>query len=246
MAEETRSPGGSTIHRYSDPSRTGWPDPDQQFFADEIARHLDQLLGPPDGYFVEFISQVISIGIFQYRPTAERKFWTFVTSGMSSLPMPVPKEIPNPQNFERAELLIAVSEDWLSKNSVGLSGKDFGRPEKWWPIAKLKEFARFPHAYGAWFWEEHTLANYDPPEPLGPGTRQDGVVLLPPATLPREACVIEAGPGVRITLFALIPLYPEEMKLKLERGIGTLRQLLEEAGVDEVVAPKRRNVALQN
>jgi hypothetical protein len=161
--------------------------------------------------------------------------------------MAVPKGVSNPKDFERIELLIALPEDWLPKGSDGLGDKEsFRPPEKWWPIEKLKEFARFPHRYGAWIWKDHTLSNGDPPEALGAGTKQTGFILLPPATLPREACVIETEAGVPITLFALVPLYTEERNLKLGRGDSPLRRLLEEAGVNEIVAPKRRNVALQN
>lgn len=247
MADKPISPGGSPIYRYSNPKRGLQLESDLPDFADDIARHLGEFLGSPDLVFFEVASEIVPIDIFQYRPTAKRPFWTFVTSGMSSLAMAVPKGVSNPQDFERIELLVALPEDWLPKASAGLTDKEnFGPPEKWWPISRLKEYARFPHRHGAWIWKGHTFSNGDPPEPLGPGTKQAGFILLPPATLPREARVIETTRDVPITLFALVPLYAEEMNLKLGRGTRPLVRLLEEAGVNEVVAPKRRNVALQN
>jgi hypothetical protein len=247
MADETHSPDGSPVHRYSNPWRELEPASDLQDFTADIAQHLEEFLGPPDNVFFEIVPDIVPINILQYRPTPKRKLWTFVSSGASSLPMAVPKGVSNPKDFERIELLIALPEDWLPRGSAGLGDKEsFRSPEKWWPIEKLKEFARFPHRYGAWIWKGHTLSNGDPPEALGAGTKQTGFILLPPTTLPRQACAIETEAGVPIALLALVPLYSEEMNLKLGRGDSPLRRLLEQAGVNEIVAPKRRNVALQN
>jgi hypothetical protein len=66
----------------------------------------------------------------------------------------------------------------------------------------------------------------------------DEPVLLPPEVqklrLPEKA----------VNFYSIVPLYEEEMLLKLRKGSGALSHLLDRAKVSELIDVGRRNVAI--
>jgi hypothetical protein len=229
-------------HRSAEPFRT----PEQvKPFGLEIEDHLVRVLGPYNFVFREIVSDQVRIDVLQFPPTEARPFWTFVTSGMSDLPMSVPNEVaPSPEFYERAEMVIAVPEDWVPRGPDGaLDDVAIRLPEKWWPIKWLSYLARFPHKYRTALWIEHSIPNGNPAQPLGPGTSLTGFVLAPPATWPTEARMMRTTNGTIVTFLAAYPLYTSEMDLKLSDGFGAIYNLLISGGVTEVIEPNRANLA---
>ena len=49
--------------------------------------------------------------------------------------------------------------------------------------------------------------------------------------------------GARIDLHGLIPLHPDEMKVKLKQGTDALINVLDRGGVTELLEPDRRSYA---
>ncbi|WP_309232209.1 suppressor of fused domain protein [Micromonospora tarensis] len=103
--------------------------------------------------------------------------------------------------------------------------------------------ARLPHEYGSWIGEWHSVPNGDPAEPYATDTPFAGVVVTPMLRVPPEAHTIAVPGGVQIALFALIPLHPEEIAVKIERGTGALIEVLDRGRVSELLEPSRPSYA---
>jgi hypothetical protein len=57
--------------------------------------------------------------------------------------------------------------------------------------------------------------------------------------VPAEARTIRVAGGSRIALLALIPLHPDEIAVKVERGTNALIDLLDRGRVTELLDPRR-------
>ncbi|MEU8091635.1 suppressor of fused domain protein [Micromonospora chalcea] len=147
-------------------------------------------------------------------PTEERPHRTLITSGMSELPMTVPE---GHDISPYAELMLSLPADWPLTEVAGL-GDETG-----WPLRILKQVARLPQEYGTWIGEWHSVPNGDPAQPYATDTPFAGVVVTPMLRVPPEARTIDVGGGIRIALLALIPLHPEEIAVKVERGTNAHR-----------------------
>jgi hypothetical protein len=236
------STGGSKLHTYEDVRPDESAPQVEAVHVEDIQNALTPFLG--ENYvFHELISIAAHIDVLVFAPTAERDRWTFVTSGMSDKPMTVPDGL-NPEQYGYAELVIAVPADWFTKDEKGMIREaDLEDEAKYWPIRTLKFLARFPHEYRTWFWESHTIPNGNPSEPFSTDTKLDGVLLTALTDWPQQYRTVRAADGKPINLFAVVPLYPEEMQAKLDLGFDALLPKLVDAGVTEVVDKTRPSVA---
>ncbi|WP_203706600.1 suppressor of fused domain protein [Asanoa iriomotensis] len=206
----------------------------QHGFAEAIDRHIDQYFGPVEFVYHEFASHLVGVHIYVVAPTEERPYRTLVTSGMSELPMTVPA---GHGISPYAELMISLPDDWPLTEGSGL-----GEPAGW-PLRLLKQIARLPHEYGTWIGEWHSVPNGDPAEPYDADTAFAGVVVTPMLRVAPEARTIEVGNGARIALHALIPLHPDELAVKLERGTDALIEVLDRGRLTELLDPRRPSYA---
>lgn len=201
--------------------------------ADAIEAHIAEFFGPVAFVWHELVSHLVGVHVYVVDPTEERPFHTLVTSGMSDRPMTVPEDS---GISPYAEVMLGLPPDWP------LTEDGLRDPETGWPIQVLKDVARLPHEYGTWIGEWHSMPNGDPAEPYAPGMPFSGVVITPMLHVPPEARVIEVADGPSINLLALVPLYPEELDLKIEQGTSALVDLLDRDGVSEVFDPDRRSL----
>lgn len=228
-----QSDSGNPIYRHSAP--TGDPsfsvgNPET---IEAISAHVERHLGPIGGVFHEIVSEYAHIDVHIVPPTSARPHYTLITSGMSDRPMSVPEEA---ADFAYAELMVSLPASWpLDEAAL----KD---ETHYWPIRSLKQLARFPHMYNTWLGFGHSIPNGDPPEPFAPSTQLCGMVLLPPLSYSEEVFELEMD-GRTIRFWSLLPVYREEMKLKLRKGTEALLNKLDEHGIDMVVDPSRVNVA---
>jgi hypothetical protein len=172
----------------------------------------------------------VHLDVHVIAPTAERPYWVLFTTGMSALPMAVPR---GADVEDRAELVLCLPPDWLPPGSP----KELA-PGRWWPIGTLKFLARLPHVYETWLGVGHSVPNGSPAEPYHPGVPFTGVVMLPPVGV-LEECVVAMEDGRRVALLAPIFLTSAEMEVKLQRGLHALLELMDEHGVDEVLDVQR-------
>jgi hypothetical protein len=210
------SEGGSRILRHAEKDRPyGVAEGDGEAL-EAIDKHLRAYIGEPANVFHELLSDIVHIDVHMIAPSAQRDFYTLVTTGMSDLPMTGPE---GAEDMRYAELMLALPRDW----TPGLLWEaDLEDEVLYWPIRLLKMLARLPHSYGTWLGVGHTIPNGDPAEPYAKNTELCCAMILPPVTLPKEA-------GDE-----------SEMKLTLKKGADWLTDQLSEAGVTELIDPKRR------
>lgn len=202
---------------------------------EEISAHVEAHIGKIDVVFHEILSPYVHIDVHHVPPTPERPWHVLVTSGMSARAMTTPAELP--QDCRRAELFISLPADWK------ISQEAFEDERNYWPIRTLKMLARLPHEYQTWLGAGHTVPNGDPPAPYAESTKLSGMMLLPPTTLPEDLHRLERSNGDVVRFWALLPLYTEEMDLKLKQGSDALLVKLDDAGVNDIIDPSRPNVA---
>jgi hypothetical protein len=106
----------------------------------------------------------------------------------------------------------------------------------------LKFVARLPHLHDTWIGLGHTIPNGHPPEPYAAGTKLCCVIASPPMRFSDELWKCEISPGKTVRLYALLPLYEDEMNFKLEQGSSALFEKLDEREVDELFDIQRRSV----
>ncbi|MFC3153270.1 suppressor of fused domain protein [Litoribrevibacter euphylliae] len=224
---------GAPIYRYTDGEKE-WESPHGEECIEEISNHIETHIGEVELVLHELISDTVHIDIHYVKPTKEQPFHILITSGMSDLPMNVPEEAAMTKYME---LMITLPESWHVDEE---SFKD----ERWyWPIRQLKYLARFPHKYDTWLGFGHTIPNGDPAESFAENTKLSGVILLPPLYVPDEFTRLHISQDKIIEFFSIVPLYSEEMNLKLAKGSDALLDKLDEINAWELIDVNRKNVA---
>jgi hypothetical protein len=219
------SGSGAPIYRHeqsADPTYSGG-DPE---LIEAVAGHVAQHLGDPANVWHQVVSPYVHVDVHVVDPSPDRDFYTLVTSGMAEKPMATPDEL---AEHAYAELVMALPKDW-----------DLDRDT--WPLTTLQSLASMPHEYETWFGESHTVPNGDPPEPWGRGTKLCGAIFAPPLLVPDDFRTLTVGERT-VRFLAVVPLYAEEMDLKLAKGAEVLFDLLDAAEVNEWLGPRRESVA---
>lgn len=171
---------------------------------------------------VRVIERGGALAIRIYAPTADDAAWTLVTDGMRARPMAVPDAaVPS-----AIELAIRLPAAWAADAAA------FDDPARGWPMRWLDTLARLPGERATYLALGHTIPNGDPPQPLAPGTRLAGVMLVSPTFADAD------------DVLAVMPLYPGELQLKLERGADELLARLDAAELDETFDLARPDVAI--
>jgi len=199
----------------------------------EISLHVARLLGVVDAVFPLQASNHTYLDMLHVKPTAEWPYHRLVTSGMSERPMPIPNESGASPYME---LMMTLPGDWQI-NEVAFSH------EQWyWPVQQLKFLADFPHRYATWLGYGHTVPNGEPPKPYSSTTEFTGVILLPSVTVNSEFHSLVLDDGRDIRFMSVIPLYAEEMMLKLNKGTDELMSRFDKREVTDIVDTRRLNV----
>jgi len=199
-----------------------------------ISGHIEQHIGPIATVWHEILSDLVHIDVHQVAPTADRPFWTLVTTGMSDLPMAAPA---GQKEWAFAELMICLPKEWK------MGEIDFKDERFYWPVRWLKFLARFPHKYRTWLSLGHTIPNGDPPKPFHESVSFDCMMLMRPKTVSTEFWTLPIRESKKIHFFSIVPLYPGELELKLQKGSEELERLFEKCKVSELVDPKRRDAS---
>jgi len=200
-----------------------------------ITDHIKKYFGT-DGFVLhEKSSSTVHVDIHVVRPSRIRPYFTLLTSGMSDLDMRVPKHL---EDLALAEVCLCLPGEWP------LDMNDFGwrEPRYFWPIAVLKQAAKYPHINETWFSPGHTVGSVEQPAPLASETNFTGLMLLSPTTFPDGADAVETEDGRIIHYLGLVPLLEQEMRFKQEFGSEALKEKLTGAGITELLEPKRLSV----
>jgi hypothetical protein len=233
MNEET-SESGSPIHRYQ-PRKNTWEPADMSDSSmEKISNHIETHVGPISMVWHEVLSDLVHIDVHEVAPTADRPFWTLVTSGMSDLPMHAPAGC---EDRAFAELMICLPKDWK------MSQDDFKNERYYWPVRWLKILARFPHEYKTWLSWGHTMPNGDPAQILHETVPFDCMLLLRPKTVSTDFWQLPVRNNKTIHFLALFPLYPGETILKLKKSADEIESRFERQKISEILDSKRRDVS---
>lgn len=236
---ESVSAGGSNVYKYAakeEEEKLHLPS-EVCVYMDEITEHLEKHIGNPETVFHEIISDYVHIDVHWIKPSADYPFNILVTTGMSDLPMSMPEGMENVDSFNHAEMMVILPADWP------IGDEEFKDANNYWPVYFLKMIARFPHEYKTWIGYGHTIPNGQDAEPIA-NTEFGCLLTLPPMlTFPEEFLTLETKDGTIINFLVLIPLYKEEMDLKLEKGTDALLDLFDEYEISELIDIERPNVA---
>jgi hypothetical protein len=194
-----------------------------------MERHLDACFGKTERFvFHELYSPTVHVDVHVIPPSAAHPYVRLVTCGMAELPMKVPAEF---SDSPYAELTIALPAEWPIRKMTR-------KRRAGWPLQVLKELARLPHDHSTHLWDGHTIPWG---EPFAPGTLMSNLIVLPPEQVPEGFDELECR-GETVNILGLIPLHEDELQLCLNEGVEVLWELLETAGVTDVVDPRRPSV----
>lgn len=243
-----KSDSGRHTYRHQTPSAAPLK-PATPFF-NQISQHIETTIGPIGRVFPELISTSVRLDLLLVPPTNlppspahpfGTSHYTVITSGMSSHPMNVPADHTGPKFIE---LMIALPADWRGIKSDGTFGQKRMKDERnWWPIRWLKKIGRMPAENNTFLDVGQTMPNGEKVAPFATNTRL-GCMLVAPPLLSPESVKLVINEDASIYFLALMPIYPEEMKLGLDDGPDALNSLLDSANFSELIQIDRENVAL--
>ena len=191
-----------------------------------LTAHVERTIGAIDGIWAQIVPGVVRTDVIVVRAGATRPYRTLISMGMSAA------AVPGTDGRSRTELVLALPADWPTATDDASH----------WPFALLQDVASYPHTTGVTVEPWETLAFVEPPEPLGPGTQLVACLVAPPRLLAAEAARFTADEGVSVALLALIPIHQSELALARREGGEALGELLDAAGVTELLDPARRPV----
>lgn len=226
------SMSGSPIYHHAE--STPWSAPQGEVCIEQISEHIERHLGEVETVYHEIVSDTVHIDVHFVKPSERFPFARLITSGMSDLPMTTPQDIDVPKFLE---LIVTLPPEWR------LDQASFEDENWYWPVRQIKYLARFPHKYQTWLGWGHTIPNGDPAEPFAPTTKLSGSIVLPSITVPDDFHTLKIDEEKEITFYAVVPLYKEEMDLKLRSGSDKLLERLGKKGISDVINPNRTNVA---
>jgi hypothetical protein len=204
----------------------------------EVDDHIRRCFGDSGDVLREHLSKYVHIDIHVIGPSRGRTFTTYVTSGMSDLPMTAPTAM---SDWARAELVLALP------GAPETHVDDAGRYH--YLIELMRSYARRPHALRTFVSLGDAIGPLDESEPLGPDTRLRASILSRPVISPIVDSIAAfraiLSSGDAVNFLGIEPIYADELELKQKRGADGLIERLEAAQVFELYNPRRPSVAPQ-
>ena len=184
--------------------------------------HYERHLGPIGEYVMHSTDDAQPhIDIYQFRPSAERDYWTLITGGMSNHRQSLPPDAPE-QMAPRAELLMYV------------------REPKPWMFRALKDLAEYPFKEETFLHWWHTVPNS---RPVGSeASLLSAFLFLPPYYENPETFGSLEIDGDRVDMLWVVPITNAEHGYALENGNHALDELLAKAELDPVVDEQRMSL----
>lgn len=201
--------------------------------SEAIRAHIEQYIGEIHQTFGDEPSGGLPIEVHHVAPALTRPVHTVITAGMSAREMNVPERVDAPRFLE---LMVTLPEYWkLDTQAI--------RNEEWsWPLRLLRTLARRPHETDSWVGWGQAIPNGDPPRPYASTTKLCGALSVPSLLVPTAFYELIAE-HKRTAFYAVVPLYKEELELCEKNGTKGLLARIVDRDLNDVVDPKRRNVA---
>ena len=199
-------------------------------FRKEIKEHISHFIGDIKQIFSEPPSAYESIELLHavYSPDTKDCFNVIVSCGMSAEPIRNNKDF-NGGIPHYVELMVLLPADW----PIGIGV--FADLRNYWPVHWLRTLSKMPREYEKFPVGGQTFTN-GKNNALIAETQYSGVLLFPPlASFPEEFALMETPDGGVLHFYALIPLMPEELKFKEEKGLNELlREIRERAAEGKI------------
>ena len=196
----------------------------QYLYSESELEEVDKYIGETFGEFPTVLHEIVSpdihLDVCVIPPTNEEPYYKLVTMGAGAYKMNVPEQWQD-YNIEYAEYVICLPQDWniQSKNETD-----------YWPIRVLKNVARLPIWCDTWLAFGHTTQADEEGTAYASNTRFNSVV-LDRATDQMGDIRLKMSSGKVINFYQIVPLYPEELKFKLENNAEALFDRLNEKGI---------------
>lgn len=192
-------------------------------YQTELEAHLEKYVGPIELRFENLLA---------VRATSERACHVVVTTNLSDEKMPSPKP-----GWEWAELCVLLPANWPLDPEIWQSDLTYG-----WPMRELQRLVSYAHSTKTWLGFGHTIPNGKPPQPFAPSTRQCCSFLIPPLELPEKFARLRLKDGEVLNFWANVPIYADELALKINQKVPTLIDRLGQKGVSDILNPTRPSI----
>ena len=210
--EVGKSKGGSRLIKYGDKSESkpeiGFLEESTLANTEDRERIYTELFGEADSVLHELLPLIPHIDVYRFPPNGKRDFFTFVTGGMSDLPMNAPADLGT--EYRRAELIFYSTENRDDYPQL------------------LRHLAHFVHNNRTWLHWGHTMPNGHPPVPLFNTKKLDTFFFMPSIVEPDstlgDKLKIEDEP---VHLVWCVPITTAECQLKLDEGSNALYDLFD-------------------
>lgn len=201
----------------------------------DVLNYIYENIGKIDEIYYRNGPDDIELEIAVLKPTENRDFFIVATVGFGAYKMNVAEEIPEKDDLCRCELIIALPSDWkIPDNSE----------EYYWPIACMENIVRMVIIENSWIGPMHTI---DFGKPMAESKiNYTGAMIIPPneALSPR---LIEYGmynPELgRINMYYVMPLYEEELNLKIRLGGNALLERIVKI-IDNPIPTQRERLSV--
>ena len=206
------SRGGSNLLKYgSDPAkpRMGFLEESTLPQTEERERIYGELFGESSSVYHELLPLVPHVDVYLCPPHGDRDFYTYVTGGMSDLPMNSPAKFG--RDCRRIELVFYAADENQEYAEL------------------LRRLAHFAHDNNTWLHWRHTLPNGTPPTPLFGDGLLDTIFFMPSIVRPDsqlgEHLEIGSDP---VNLVWCVPITSAECQYKLDNGTDAMFDLFDE------------------
>ena len=181
---------------------------------EKVSAYIERQYGEYEDVMHELVSPDIHCDIVIVPPTEVSPYYKLVTMGAGAYKMNIPKEFKS-TICDRAEYVIFLPKDW----NIGADNED-----DWWPMRILKSAARLTVNTEDYLWITHSVQIKEDGSPVAENTQFNSFVLMP--SIGKKGQVVEPLKlnlfGKKVAFYQLVPLYPEELKFKLEHGYDEL------------------------
>ena len=200
---------------------------------DGLTDHIQYHLGPIETYLSLPKAGKNDIRFLHLAPTASTPYHLVITHGMSRMPMQVP-DVSDGRPTDRIELMISLPAFW--RLDPGALEND-----SWnWPLDLLQSCANYPFAMDTYLSSGHTINLGDHSYP----SNYDSVLVCLSNETPPDFDSLRYR-GQEVDFYALLPLFPEELKLKLSAGQTELFRELDNNNIGTIIRTNRKNVAAE-
>jgi hypothetical protein len=201
-----------------------------------IVAHVERHLGPVRQVYADTLATARGlepIDVLHVAPSDERRYHTLITHGMSARAMNVPAGSDAPRYLE---LVATLPKSWSMPPAAVEDDASF------WPVRQLQRLARWPDETQSWLGWGQAVPNGDPPQPFSAETKLCGAIIVPSLMVPRKFYELVTNDRA-VTFFSMVPLYKEELDLRAQIGMERFLERLIDYEVDDLIHPRRRNVA---